>query len=401
MRIRVYFGTLIISGFLYINISACSSPLQTEDEPDIKQFIAQTQTSIAIDSILTVTPGTIEPLLNTSQNSELLITQTNLPSSIPNCDNLAQLVNETLPDQTSFLPGEQFEKKWTIQNVGSCTWDSSYGLVFVGGEIMNGSSPVLFSQIIYPNEFVEINIKLIAPQEQGYYEGFWKLQNGQGEQFGIGETADEPLLVKIYSGNKQILGEGLNLGEPDWRDTFDEDRKYIHLGTAGNTSYLIENGKLNITALRLTGDVWRVIRMFELGNIFIEMLVTNGENCLGKDGYGFVLRAPDQPNGVINSGYIVGISCDGMFRVYRLDNGEFVGINNWTQSEKINSGPGQTNRLGVKADGPRFSVYVNGEILAEFQDYKYTIGLLGLMIKSENTENFKILIDEIGYWKLY
>ncbi len=112
-------------------------------------------------------------------------------------------------------------------------------------------------------------------------------------------------------------------------------------------------------------------------------------------------RAPDQPNGVINSGYIVGISCDGMFRVYRLDNGEFVGINNWTQSEKINSGPGQTNRLGVKADGPRFSVYVNGEILAEFQDYKYTIGLLGLMIRSENTENFKISIDEIGYWKLY
>ncbi|MFN2127237.1 MAG: hypothetical protein ACK2TU_05205, partial [Anaerolineales bacterium] len=210
-----------------------------------------------------------------------------------------------------------------------------------------------------------------------------------------------PLWVKIYSGKKQILGESLNLGEPDWRDTFDEDRKYLYLGTAGYTNYAIQNGELNINTLRKTGDVWRVIRMFELGNIFVETMVRNGEHCSGKDGFGLVIRAPDKPNGVINSGYIVGISCDGMFRIYRLDNGKFVSINDWTASENINLGSGQSNRLGIKADGPRFSVYVNGELLTEFLDNKYPFGMLGLMIRSENTEDFNVYIDEIGYWNLY
>jgi len=399
MILRCILNLTLLSGLLFT--SACSSILQPEDTPDIKLFIAQTQTSITIDSILTVTPSQIQASPNVSENFAVLFTETPLPPSIPNCDNLAHLENETFPDQTSFSPGEQFEKKWTIQNVGSCTWDTSYSLVFVGGETMNANSPIQFNHTVVPNETIELKIQFSAPQEEGYYEGFWKLQNNLGEQFGLGVNADVPLWVKIYSGNNQILGEGLNLGEPDWRDTFDEDRKYLYLGTAGYTNYAIQNGELNINTLRKTGDVWRVIRMFELGNIFVETMVRNGEHCSGKDGFGLVIRAPDKPNGVINSGYIVGISCDGMFRIYRLDNGKFVSINDWTASENINLGSGQSNRLGIKADGPRFSVYVNGELLTEFLDNKYPFGMLGLMIRSENTEDFNVYIDEIGYWNLY
>ena len=399
MILRCILNLTLLSGLLFT--SACSSILQPEDTPDIKLFIAQTQTSITIDSILTVTPSQIQASPNVSENFAVLFTETPLPPSIPNCDNLAHLENETFPDQTSFSPGEQFEKKWTIQNVGSCTWDTSYSLVFVGGETMNANSPIQFNHTVVPNETIELKIQFSAPQEEGYYEGFWKLQNNLGEHFGLGVNADVPLWVKIYSGNNQILGEGLNLGEPDWRDTFDEDRKYLYLGTAGYTNYAIQNGELNINTLRKTGDVWRVIRMFELGNIFVETMVRNGEHCSGKDGFGLVIRAPDKPNGVINSGYIVGISCDGMFRIYRLDNGKFVSINDWTASENINLGSGQSNRLGIKADGPRFSVYVNGELLTEFLDNKYPFGMLGLMIRSENTEDFNVYIDEIGYWNLY
>jgi hypothetical protein len=399
MILRCILNLTLLSGLLFT--SACSSILQPEDTPDIKLFIAQTQTSITIDSILTVTPSQIQASPNVSENFAVLFTETPLPPSIPNCDNLAHLENETFPDQTSFSPGEQFEKKWTIQNVGSCTWDTSYSLVFVGGETMNANSPIQFNHTVVPNETIELKIQFSAPQEEGYYEGFWKLQNNLGEQFGLGVNADVPLWVKIYSGKKQILGESLNLGEPDWRDTFDEDRKYLYLGTAGYTNYAIQNGELIINTLRKTGDVWRVIRMFELGNIFVETMVRNGEHCSGKDGFGLVIRAPDKPNGVINSGYIVGISCDGMFRIYRLDNGKFVSINDWTASENINLGSGQSNRLGIKADGPRFSVYANGELLTEFLDNKYPFGMLGLMIRSENTEDFNVYIDEIGYWNLY
>jgi hypothetical protein len=83
-----------------------------------------------------------------------------------------------------------------------------------------------------------------------------------------------------------------------------------------------------------------------------------------------------------------------------MENGEFNSIQLWTETEHIRPGPNQTNRLGIGAEGNKFQFYANGEFLTEVFDARYSSGLFGIMIRSEKTNNFKIQIDDIAYWRI-
>ena len=379
-------------------VSACSGN-KNNTANDTGIAAAKTQTSISILKLITETPISNE-IIAVTPGSSVLPTMTTTPTFSSYCDDKSELIEETLPDMTVVKPGVPFQKQWVLQNTGSCTWTGDYGLIFVGGNQLSGKSPTLINQIVPPNETVEITLDLISPMQPGYYESFWKIQNNQGTQFGIGFNNDLPLWIKIHSGNKEVLGGGLDLGEPTWWDSFDEDNGYIYQGKNNITSYEIKNGNLEITAINPIGDVWQIAKNHVLFNIFFELIVTTGETCVGKDGYGVLLRAPDQADGVIDSGYIFGFTCDGMYRIYRMDNGEYNSIQEWTASNFIRPGPNQTNRLGINADGNKFQLFANGEFLTEFVDSNYPSGLFGTMVRSETTNNFKINIEEIAYWRI-
>jgi heat shock protein HslJ len=84
-------------------------------------------------------------------------------------------------------PGQAFVKSWLIQNAGTCTWDPSYSLVYVGGNHaashMGGSLVVIHGQTA-PGGTYEASIDLIAPSEPGIYQGFWQMRNQAGQYFG-------------------------------------------------------------------------------------------------------------------------------------------------------------------------------------------------------------------------
>jgi hypothetical protein len=52
------------------------------------------------------------------------------PSS---CDKAQFITDVTVPDGTTFPAGTTFTKTWRLKNVGSCTWTTSYQLVFYSG----------------------------------------------------------------------------------------------------------------------------------------------------------------------------------------------------------------------------------------------------------------------------
>lgn len=379
-------------------IAASCSYGQNRGEIEGNSNISQTQTSIAVNHFFTVTPPI--PIIDSPTATIPVVTTTPIATQVSDdCENRAELIEETIPDQSRFNPGENFEKKWTLHNSGSCTWNESYSLVFVGGEQLASQNLLPLRQVVPPNHMVELQLNLTAPVEPGYYESFWKIQGPAGDQFGIGFNAGNPLWIKIHSGTGNILGEGLEMGAPDWQDTFNEDKNYLYLGENNITNFEIRDGFLEMTAINPIRDVWRIINLFQLGNVYFELIAVTGDNCTDKDGYGVLLRAPDQEDGVIDSGYVFGFSCDGMYRIYRLDDGDFNSIQLWQESIHIKSGPNQTNRMGIKADGNRFQLFANGELLADFIDSKYTIGIVGLMIRSESTYNLKIYLDEIAYWR--
>jgi hypothetical protein len=222
------------------------------------------------------------------------------------------------------------------------------------------------------------------------------LQNTQGEMFGIGENADVAIWIKITVAE---TGEGREMGPPSWEDTFEGDAVYWDLGKDEDTNYEINNNRLEITTLQQSGDLWRVSRAGTLGDFYLEAKFTTGQACSGKDAYGLIVRAPDQPNGIIDTGYILSFSCDGNFRIYRMDNGQYVGIQNWTPSPNILPGPNQTNLLGVQAIEDTIQLYANGTLTSEIVDGTYSTGLFGIMIRSDATPDFKIFINRVAYWE--
>jgi hypothetical protein len=54
----------------------------------------------------------------------------------------------------------------------------------------------------------------------------------------------------------------------------------------------------------------------------------------------------------------------------------------------------------IKATGDDFQLYANGEMAFEFTDSTYPGGLFGLMIRSDVTPNFKIIVEQIAYWNI-
>ncbi len=50
------------------------------------------------------------------------------------CNQAAFVKDVTVSDGTVFSPGAEFTKVWRLHNSGSCTWDTSYSLVFVDGD---------------------------------------------------------------------------------------------------------------------------------------------------------------------------------------------------------------------------------------------------------------------------
>lgn len=105
-----------------------------------------------------------------------------LPADV--CNNSAW-VSETIPDGTVFKPGIKFEKIWTLQNIGTCTWDEGYSFVYQGGTL--GGYNIAFnksSDFVKPGEMVTFKVNLIASLAEREYQECWKMRDDRGYYFG-------------------------------------------------------------------------------------------------------------------------------------------------------------------------------------------------------------------------
>ena len=141
MHLRYKIVTLLTG--IALLLASCGAPAQTDSQ--IATSVAQTvqaQNSLTEVAVLpTLTPAPTFPAASTPESEPL---PTNTPGgaavSNPGCIPSAVLVGENPPDNTAFLPGEYFWKTWTFVNTGTCTWDTSYSLVFWSCDQMGGSA---------------------------------------------------------------------------------------------------------------------------------------------------------------------------------------------------------------------------------------------------------------------
>ncbi|HET6595484.1 MAG TPA: NBR1-Ig-like domain-containing protein [Anaerolineales bacterium] len=114
------------------------------------------------------------------------------------CTDRAQFVTDvTVPDGTRYEPGATFKKTWRLKNVGSCTWSTSYTMVFDSGTQMGSTASVNLPSSTAPGQTVDVSVDMTAPNTAGHYIGYWKFKNAAGTLFGIGVNANKSWWVEI------------------------------------------------------------------------------------------------------------------------------------------------------------------------------------------------------------
>jgi len=165
----------------------------------------QAPTLAAVASVTSAPSAT--PL---SSSTPLVIsTSTPAPTSAPAatgttaapCDRAQFVADITVPDGTNYAANTTFTKTWRLKNNGSCTWTTSYSLVFDSGNALQGLASTKLPSSVAPGGTIDLSIALKAPASDGYYKGNWKLQNASGARFGVGVNANQSFYVEITVGS--------------------------------------------------------------------------------------------------------------------------------------------------------------------------------------------------------
>ena len=128
----------------------------------------------------------------------------------------AEFVDDvSVPDGTVYEPGHHFIKTWRLRNVGDTTWTTEYKAIFMDGDLMDGPFTVSMPREVAPDQEVEVSVDFMAPSESGNYRGYWKLQNGDGDIFGMGIEAADHFWVDIRVTSDLPEGDGTPTPTPD------------------------------------------------------------------------------------------------------------------------------------------------------------------------------------------
>jgi ABC-type amino acid transport substrate-binding protein len=143
--------------------------------------------------------GTLARLMETFLDIQSpVVTPAPLPTAVPGptpapagCYDAMMFVEDVkVPDGKEMDPGDNFDKVWRLRNVGTCTWDKSYKMVFVQGDRMGGDTSSV-TTTVKPGETYDMSIDQKAPNSPGKYTCIWQMLNGKGVPFG------ERIWVKI------------------------------------------------------------------------------------------------------------------------------------------------------------------------------------------------------------
>lgn len=190
---------LIFMVFLGLLISSCNIP--GNSQAGIKSHATFTSAAKTVEAMLTQGPDAASPVAETptvadiandqpAEASETSVqlaatetiqpTITNTPEPTQACD-LAEFMDDvTIPDGTIVKTGETFVKTWRFKNIGTCTWDATYSLIFDVGDQMNGPTSIPLPVSVAPGAVVEFSVSFQAPDKPGSYRSYWRLRNPSG-----------------------------------------------------------------------------------------------------------------------------------------------------------------------------------------------------------------------------
>ncbi|MCL5428370.1 MAG: NBR1-Ig-like domain-containing protein [Chloroflexi bacterium] len=189
MKIRSFYFLAAAGALL---LTACNLPGGQSAE-QVQTAAAETVSAqLTQRALLTPSATNTQPATATSTasltpavtNTPFATSTTSSGGATGGCDAAKFEADVTVPDGEDHAPDTAFVKTWRLRNIGTCSWSTSYSVVFVSGNSMGGPASQNLTVTVAPNTTVEVSINLKAPRETGSYTGYWTLKNATGQTFG-------------------------------------------------------------------------------------------------------------------------------------------------------------------------------------------------------------------------
>jgi len=189
-------GLLIV---VLMGVTACSAAAPAQVSP--------TSQATRTFNRRTATPANTEtPVPTATDIPTATATATPAPTETPTattnpipCNLAAFGGNVTLPDLTSVIPTRTYTKTWTLRNIGTCTWNTNYSIVFISGDQLGPTTSVALPGVIKPGSYVNVSVNLVMPNptKTTTYTSYWMLKSDTGQFFGIGTNGNGAFWVKV------------------------------------------------------------------------------------------------------------------------------------------------------------------------------------------------------------
>ena len=107
------------------------------------------------------------------------------------CSDLLKYVSDlTIPDGTEVAPRSTMDKRWLVENIGSCNWDSRYRIRRISGDAMGVNEEMALYPALSGTQ-ASIRIIFTAPDSPGVHSSAWQAINPQGQPFG------DPIYIEV------------------------------------------------------------------------------------------------------------------------------------------------------------------------------------------------------------
>jgi hypothetical protein len=89
----------------------------------------------------------------------------------------------TVPDQSVVDPGVELDKRWSVQNSGSCDWGPGYQLFHVSNDAFSTTDEIALFPASAGSTAVW-QVQLVAPPAPGEHISIWQARSPDGALFG-------------------------------------------------------------------------------------------------------------------------------------------------------------------------------------------------------------------------
>jgi len=321
---------------------------------------AETLVSMSTQGAVTLEaqPSPTETLSIPTSSPIPLGTPTSTPTLQPSarCDAGAFVADVTYPDGSNVGRNTSFTKIWRIKNAGTCTWSTSYSLVFVDGEKFGAQNAVSMPASIGPGQTVDIPVGLVTPNKDGRYKGYWMLRNASGVVFGFGSSTTSSIYVDINVSGYTLAGYDFinTLCDANWRN---EDKNLPCPGSEGENRGFVR--RINAPAMEDGKERGR--------GLLTHPEMTNNGVIIGK--YPAIkIKTGDHFQALIGCEYQAN-DCDVLFKLeYQIGNGSVKTLGQWREVYEGKYYPISIDLSALNGEEVRFilSVSANG---SSHEDY--------------------------------